>query len=336
MLLAQLHHKVPRVFEGMEDVLTASTIGALRYLPAGLAAAILSGLAGLDGVRGDLQIDLWPQYRTPAGFRAPPPETPPPDGEEAQPGGTEPDAVIRAGNWLVFVEAKYRSPLDPQFDQLGRQFVIGFREAERLGLRFRLLAITANTLEPEPGGSSLCKGVQEAIRQAHARAPEGPVEALIDAAPRALRWTNWQALGLLLDNLIERARRENGTPLPEHACRLVEDILRLLQGHGLVPYKGDAVEKVMAAMAGSGIADADWAAPVAYRYRVVTSLAPGWATLRQSDLAPLHPLAWSYPRKALAAQGNREPSSLSAGWVALGGLDLTALQLPTWDFRTQY
>jgi len=45
MLQAQIHHKVPREFEGMEDVLTSSTIGLLSYLPGALATAVVAELA---------------------------------------------------------------------------------------------------------------------------------------------------------------------------------------------------------------------------------------------------------------------------------------------------
>ena len=45
MLHAQIHHKVPREFEGMEDVLASSTIGQLSQLPTPLAAAVIEELA---------------------------------------------------------------------------------------------------------------------------------------------------------------------------------------------------------------------------------------------------------------------------------------------------
>ena len=45
MLQASFHHKSPWEFEGMEDVLTSSTIGLLRYLSGPLAAEVVAELA---------------------------------------------------------------------------------------------------------------------------------------------------------------------------------------------------------------------------------------------------------------------------------------------------
>ena len=45
MLQASFHHKSPWEFEGMEDVLTSSTIGLLSYLPGALATAVVAELA---------------------------------------------------------------------------------------------------------------------------------------------------------------------------------------------------------------------------------------------------------------------------------------------------
>jgi len=106
MLLAQLHHKVPREFEGMEDVLTSSVLGLLKYLPAQVACALLAGFASVPLPRPPLQVELWPRYPTPPGFRSADAALES-EAEPASRGDTEPDAVITTPGWLVLVEAKY-------------------------------------------------------------------------------------------------------------------------------------------------------------------------------------------------------------------------------------
>lgn len=71
MLLAQLHHKVPRGFEGMEDVLTSRVFALLRYLPHPLAPYLLGrwacALLPPDPLQPDAsRVDFWPRYPTPA------------------------------------------------------------------------------------------------------------------------------------------------------------------------------------------------------------------------------------------------------------------------------
>jgi hypothetical protein len=76
MLPAQLHHKVPRGFEGMEDVLTSRVFALLRYLPHPLAPYLLGrwayGLFQPDPLRPNplqpdaSRVDFWPSYPTPA------------------------------------------------------------------------------------------------------------------------------------------------------------------------------------------------------------------------------------------------------------------------------
>jgi hypothetical protein len=73
MLSARLRHKVPREFEGMEDVLTSSVFALLRTLSRPLASCLLArwayGLFQPNPLQPDPpQVDFWPCHATPAGF----------------------------------------------------------------------------------------------------------------------------------------------------------------------------------------------------------------------------------------------------------------------------
>jgi hypothetical protein len=69
MLSARLRHKVPREFEGMEDVLTSSVFALLRTLPRCLASYLLTKWADVPPQPDPPQVDFWPCHPTPAGCR---------------------------------------------------------------------------------------------------------------------------------------------------------------------------------------------------------------------------------------------------------------------------
>jgi hypothetical protein len=286
LLLAQLHGKVPREFEGMEDVLTSSILGLVKYLPDELACSVLSAFAGLPKLSGAPKIELWPRYPTPAGFGglAAPPDT----GEEAiVRGDTEPDAVITADGWLVFVEAKYRSALDGDYDQLGREYVIGYRQALADGRRFRLVVVTARVCAPTPAGVDLATGLQQAIR-ANAASLGADAAALIDSVPNALYWTNWQAMYGVISRLHECQDLSGSTR------RLLIDMCRLLELRGLRPYSSEPLVRTMARWERDAIPDPVSILSANYRSPMAATLTAGWRSLYSRDLSLLDPLGWGF------------------------------------------
>ena len=317
MLQAQIHHKVPREFEGMEDVLTSSTIGLLSYLPAPLAAAVVAELAQIPLEDETVEVALWPNYTTPPGFRAS--AHPDDDAEESDSdrGRTEPDAVLSGAGWLVVLEAKYHSPLDEAYDQLGREFAIGFNEARKDGLQYRLLVVTAHTLEPKPADVSLVKGVQEAI----AKSQGAGAADMIAAVPESLRWTNWQRLYRILN------RRSDDPGYPTHTRRLLGDACRVLELHGLVPYDSTGIEKAMLKWQSSGIPEEAWASPLVYRSRTVVSLSAGWGEIMGLDASSLGVLTWR-PYLAATPGKARQPERRSA---QLEDFELSSLQPIEWQ-----
>lgn len=321
MLQAQIHHKIPREFEGMEDVLTSSTIGLLSYLPSPLAAAIVAELARIQPENESVETALWPTYATPPGFRT---SAHPDDGSadsseenDSVRGRTEPDAVLSGAGWLVVLEAKYHSPLDEEYDQLGREFTIGFNEAKRNGLQYRLLVLTAHTLEPKPAGESLVQGVRKAV----ARSQSAGAADIVAAVPDSLRWTNWQRLYLIL----RKAAADQG--YPAHTHRLLADACTVLELHGLVPYDGMRIESVMVRWRSSGIPAEAWTSSLIYRSRTMASLKTGWEELTNLDATSLGALAWRpYSAAAAGKAKRRERHS-----TQLEDFELSLLQPIEWQ-----
>jgi hypothetical protein len=282
MLQAQLHHKVPREFEGMEDVLTSSTIGLLSHLPGSLAASVVAELAHIRIDDEIVQVALWPNYATPPGFRTSAHWDDGSEENDSDRGRTEPDAVLSSPGWLVVVEAKYHSLLDEEYDQLGREFVIGLNEARKDGRNYRLLVLTANTLEPRPAGMSLIEGVKGAIAKAQGdRAAE-----MMAAVPDSLRWTKWHRLYQVLKS------KTNDSGYEPHTRQLLLDACKLLEMHGLVPYDGTAIAPLMRKWQSSGIREEAWASPLVYRSRTMASLKTSWEELMGLDVSGLGTLAW--------------------------------------------
>lgn len=262
MLSAQLSHKVPTEFERMEDVLTSSVFALLRYLPAHLACHLLTRWAKIPVQQGQPQIDFWPRYPTPVGFDifldVAEQEEPPNRGD------TEPDVVIRTPEWFVVVEVKYQSHLDHDYDQLGREFAIGYRQATRDGLDFRLLVVTANALEPRPAGIALRTGVQQALRKVLERDGDVP-GGMISSVPDALRWISWQQVYRILS-------QTTAVPyIAEHNRHLLGDTCRLLEMRGLKPYSSRHLFEAMKRWDRADIADEAWRLPMNYRYTTRSS-----------------------------------------------------------------
>jgi hypothetical protein len=317
MLQAQLQHKVPREFEGMEDVLTSSTIGLLGYLPGALAAEVVAKLADIRIEDESVEVALWPSYVTPAGFRISGNLNDDPDEVHSARGRTEPDAVLSGRGWLVLVEAKYHSSLDEEYDQLGREFLVGLDKAKENGLSYRLLVVTAHTLEPRPTGVSLVDGVKVAVAKAQGdRAPE-----TAGAVPASLRWTNWQRLYGILKHEAGNQDRERYTR------SLLDDACKLLELHGLVPYDGEAIQETMWRWQGSGIPEEDWRSPLIYRSRTMASLKTGWGELMSLDASNLGALAWRPYTLTPPAKAQR-PERDS---VRLEDFDLATLQPIEWQ-----
>ncbi len=262
MLLAQLHRKVPSEFEGMEDVLTSNTFGLFRYLPTQLACELLAEFADIPLPQDPPNLKLWPRYPTPPGFRGLI------DTAKAEVsikrGDTEPDVVITTEDWLILVEAKYRSPLDDAYDQLGREFVIGYQLAQVENRHFKLLVVTAHAQQPTPAGIDLKAGLKNALAAASTGLGDEAAE-MIAAVPTSLCWSNWQHLYKILLTTHDKSNT------PNNVQRLLEDVCLLLELRGLKPYDSRPMVRALDKWTEAGIPDELWSLPVAY-YNLVTHL----------------------------------------------------------------
>jgi len=317
MLLAQLHRKVPSEFEGMEDVLTSSVFGLLKYLPDQIACRLLAEFAAIPLPQDSLQLELWPRHPTPPGFARP--FATAQVEEPASRGDTEPDAVITAKDWLVLMEAKYRSPLDDAYDQLGREFAVGYRLAQDAGRRFRLLLVTAHTLQPTPGGRDLATGVQQVLSEASAGLGDAAAE-MIGAVPTSLHWTNWQQLYSILSKAC------GDQDISDSTRRLLKDVCRLLELRALKPYDNRSIATALTRWQEEDIPNELWSLPVAYRYRTTLSLAAGWEQLLRLDTIALHPLAWHL----------HVPVSDYDPATHMGRFELSPLCTPLWHPFTEH
>ena len=313
MLLAQLHRKVPSEFEGMEDVLTSSVFGLFKYLPRELGSSFLAEWAAIPSLEGSLVVEVWPRHPTPPGFRRPG-VLPEEDEDPASRGETEPDVLITSKEWVILVEAKYRSPLDEYFDQLGREFAIGHQLARKPARRFRLLVVTGHALQPRPAGLDLATGLTTVLRSASAELGATSADMIADVGD-SVRWTNWQRLYRIL------SRACRGRTIPDGTRSLIEDLCDLLELRGLKPYDAHPIVAALARWEEAAIPDEMWSAPFDYSYRLGSSVSWGWEQLLPMDLSALGALAW-HP------EISRSDYSLGAH---LGRFDLESLRTPLWS-----
>ena len=186
MFVAQIHNKLTRSEEDMEDLLTSNVFGIWRYLSAQLGLAeFLSTAEGLDGSRLAIppeavctRLRFWPWIH------------------EANAKGAVPDVLIEMTvedqeRWLVLVEAKYlsgkSSPADDgelPNDQLAREMK-NLRVAARRGSfdRYALVYVTAHTAMPRDD-------LEDAIHELQDKTGDG---STLD-----FYWTTWRRLPQIL------------------------------------------------------------------------------------------------------------------------------------------
>jgi hypothetical protein len=313
MLLAQLHRKVPSEFEGMEDVLTSSVFGVFKYLPQELARTSLAEWAEIPSLESPILVELWPRCPTPPGFVRPG-ELTEEDEDPASRGDTEPDVVITSEEWLILVEAKYRSPLDEYFDQLGREFVIGRQLARETERRFRMLVVTGHTLRPTPAGVDLASGLASVLRSASAEVGATSKDVIGDVED-SLRWTSWQRLYVILSATCRERT------MPDGARSLIGDLCDLLELRGLKPYDEQPLISALTRWEEGAMSDEPWSVSFNYSYGLPFSVASGWEQLLPMDSSALGAPIW-HP------EISRSDYSLG---IHLGGFDLESLRAASWS-----
>ena len=126
VILRKLRKSV--ISRSLEDVLTASVIGAVAYGPPEMAEDWLRSCAGIEGASPDLKFEFWPRREHPdGGFR-------------------EPDVFITgaASRFCLIVEAKQDH--SPHAKQLIREGVVA--KAHRPGFNIHLLTVSNQAVRP--------------------------------------------------------------------------------------------------------------------------------------------------------------------------------------------
>ncbi len=146
MYLAEIHGKLSRQNENMEDILTSNVFSFFKYAPRQIFLFAFLQELGLVVTLEDVlsaEFFFWPLYAN----------------------GTEPDLVIVVGNYYLLFEAKYHSGFGAETarikHQLVREIEGGVLEAASQDKLFRIIAVTAHyssrprNLPSRSGGASL-------------------------------------------------------------------------------------------------------------------------------------------------------------------------------------
>jgi hypothetical protein len=184
MVLAELHGKLSRNVERMEDILTSNVFSFFKYTRRDIfLKRYLESLLDTHFTVGELNAAdflFWPNYED----------------------GTEPDLVMVVGPYYLLFEAKYFSDFGKETverkDQISREIEGGSIEAKQLGKRFEFVAVTADSVFRKEKFSHLT-----------------------DDLPERFRWTNWQAVASLLEGVLDK---QHGLALHElcHAQDLLD------------------------------------------------------------------------------------------------------------------
>jgi len=228
MFEAQLHRKLTRPEEDMEDVLTSNVFGIWKYLPKEIAASgllnFLQTSVRLDGTHfvgpediNQLDIQLWRWLHI----------------ENLK--GAEPDVLIRITDtnnkkWLILIESKYLSPKssfadwnDPRpTDQLAREMALLRQIAiNEIIDEYALIYLTAHTTIPI---GDIVDSIEE-------------LETKTSISSRdQFYWATWRILPEVL-NLIESESVRLNDKL------LVSDLNTILTNLGLYYFKGIKLEE---------------------------------------------------------------------------------------------
>jgi len=226
MFVAQLHNKLTRSEEDMEDLLTSNVFGIWSYLPIEVAEIGLLELLGtaqrLDGRRfagpdklEAIDLKFWPWL------------------QEGDAKGAEPDVLIELTSsdlrkWLLIIESKYLSPKssfpdknDPRpNDQLAREMHNLRRMALKRGFdEYALIYVTAHTLVPRDD-------ITEAIHELALKTS--------DSASDKFYWTTWRRLPSILNTVISSCE--------EPFCTLLSDLQTIVLRLGLTFFEGMIVK----------------------------------------------------------------------------------------------
>jgi len=127
MIIAEINGKIPRQYEGMEDVLTSNVFSFFKYSDRALLKEYLQlfGIYISTVESENAEFIFWPTYDD----------------------GTEPDLVIICGKYYLLIEAKFNSDFSLKTatsdSQMEREIKMGKISANNINKEFVYLVITA-------------------------------------------------------------------------------------------------------------------------------------------------------------------------------------------------
>ncbi|MDD5070424.1 MAG: hypothetical protein PHV17_06810 [Candidatus Omnitrophica bacterium] len=201
MYLVETHGKLSKDNENKEDILTSNVFSFFKYAPRQIFLKRLLNHFGIevsDKEAKSAEFIFWHRFQD----------------------NTEPDLVLVAGNYYLLIEAKYFSGFGQKTkiteSQLSREVYGGMLEAKSMGLKFKLIAVTADYSYKE------------------SKFNEIPKEFTSDFI-----WTNWQNITVLISDILE-----NKTGINPEVRLMAQDLCDLLIRKGLRNFQGLCFIKV--------------------------------------------------------------------------------------------
>lgn len=145
----------------------------------------------------------------------------------------EPDIIIEWDDTLLFIEAKFISPTDPE--QLLRELLIGIKQTNEQK-RFFLLLIDKNLSSPNVSSRDHSSRIS-ILEYLESRLKELNLSDEIKDVSNYFLWINWQTFYLLINEFLEKNKNIETSTFDFMAERILKDLIELLQKKGLIPYE---------------------------------------------------------------------------------------------------
>lgn len=148
--------------------------------------------------------------------------------------GIEPDVVIEWDDTLLFVEAKFLSPTDPE--ELLREFLVGTSQTSSQK-RFFILLIDRN-LSPQNVSSqegSLRITIPEYLERRLKKLNLS--NNIATEVSHSFLWINWQSFYLLIEELLKKSKSNEISKVNSMGEKILADLIEILQRESLTPFR---------------------------------------------------------------------------------------------------
>jgi hypothetical protein len=195
MTIAEIHGKLPSEFENKEDLLTSDVFGTLKNIDRQMGLGNFLRCMNIPFSKDELENTEFLFW------------------EEMENGKIKriPDVIIKTSSKLIFVEAKYKSPIDEK--QLEDEYKIGVDQ----GHNFYLVCVTDGFEEP-----SEIKDIGKKLNTTK------------------IKWISWQKILEIL--------KDGCGKMDEVSKRYTEDLVKLMEHKGLRRFRGfekDWIDKII-------------------------------------------------------------------------------------------